>query len=172
MTDASGRWLVATPDAMHALGRCLGSILRASDVVLMDGELGAGKTTLAAGLAAGLGIDEPITSPTFVIAREHPPTSTAPGLVHVDAYRLSSPGEIDDLDLEPVMPTSVTVVEWAKGVADHLHADPLVLTLRVLPDETREVTWQARGSRWRHDLSRVAGCGERSSSRTDPDRRA
>jgi tRNA threonylcarbamoyladenosine biosynthesis protein TsaE len=92
--------------------------------------------------------------------------------VHVDAYRLSSPGEIDDLDLEPVMPTSVTVVEWARGVADHLHADPLVLTLRVLPDETRQVTWQARGARWRHDLSRVAGCGERSSSRTDPDRRA
>jgi tRNA threonylcarbamoyladenosine biosynthesis protein TsaE len=153
---------------MYSLGICLGKILEAGDVVLMDGELGAGKTTLTRSIAEGLGVSQPVTSPTFVIAREHPPAGVVPGLVHVDAYRLAGPEEIDDLDLAPVMAESVTVVEWAAGVAEHLHAEPLVLTLRVRDDEVREVAWQAIGARWVDDLSRVAGCAERSAPRTAP----
>jgi tRNA threonylcarbamoyladenosine biosynthesis protein TsaE len=153
---------------MRALGVCLGKMLRAGDVVLMDGELGAGKTTLTKGIAEGIGVLEPVTSPTFVIAREHPATTGVPGLIHVDAYRLRGPDEMDDLDLAPAMSGSVTVVEWAAGVAEHLHADPLVLSLRVEPDDTREVSWQASGDRWLAEVSRVAGCAERSSPRSAP----
>lgn len=153
---------------MHSLGICLGKILCSGDVVLMDGALGAGKTTLTRSIAEGLGVSQPVTSPTFVIAREHPPAGPVPGLVHVDAYRLSGPEEIDDLDLAPAMADSVTVVEWAAGVAEHLHAEPLVLTLRVDRDEVREIEWQAIGVRWVDDLSRVAGCAERSVPRTVP----
>ena len=169
----SGCWTIPTADDMHALGVCLGQILRPGDVVLMDGDLGAGKTTLAQGIAAGLGVTQPVTSPTFVIAREHPPAGTSPGLVHVDAYRLSGPDEIDDLDLAPVMVTSVTVVEWASGVAEHLHGHPLRLTLHARDDDVREVAWHAAGPRWVGDLSRVAGCGEPPSTpRTGRGRRA
>lgn len=144
----------------------------AGDVVLMDGELGAGKTTLTRGLAEGMGVQEPVTSPTFVIAREHPPTGQAPGLIHVDAYRLGGAAELDDLDLTPAMDASVTVVEWAAGVADHLHAEPLVLTLRSSADEVREVEWSAAGQRWVADLSRVAACGDETSRRSEPRRPA
>jgi tRNA threonylcarbamoyladenosine biosynthesis protein TsaE len=172
MSERSGAWEVPTADAMHALGECLGAILQRGDVVLMDGELGAGKTTLTRGLAAGMGVSGPVTSPTFVIAREHPPAGSVPGLVHVDAYRLGGPEEIDDLDLSPVMATSVTVVEWAAGVADHLHAEPLLLRLSARPDESRVVQWRADGRRWEADLSRVAGCGEPSSARTGRGRQA
>lgn len=129
--------------------------------MLLDGDLGAGKTTLARGVADGLGVDGPVTSPTFVIAREHLLRDGTPGLVHVDAYRLAGPDELDDLDLGPAMRSSVTVVEWAADVAEHLHAEPLVLTIAVNDDESREVTWQAGGRRWAPDLTRVAGCGGR-----------
>jgi tRNA threonylcarbamoyladenosine biosynthesis protein TsaE len=144
---------------MHDLGMCLGRLLRAGDLVLLDGSLGAGKTTLTRGIAAGLGVTDPVTSPTFVIAREHAPTASAPGLVHVDAYRLSSPDELDDLDLAPAMATSVTVVEWARGMAEHVRDDRLELSLTSGLDDSREVVWTAVGSRWGSDLSRVAGCG-------------
>ena len=170
MTPGSGVWDVPTADAMHRLGVCLGRLLCAGDVVLMDGELGAGKTTLVRGIADGLGLDEPVTSPTFVIAREHPPRGERPGLVHVDAYRLSGPDELEDLDLGPAMAVSVTAVEWAADVADDLHTQPLALTIEVADDESRRVRWRADGQRWADELTRVAGCVERSSSRNDPGR--
>lgn len=161
-----------TPQHMHALGVCLGSVLRAGDVVLLDGELGAGKTTLTRGIAQGLGVTGPVTSPTFIIAREHPPHADVPGLVHVDAYRLTGPDELDDLDLGPAMARSVTVVEWAGDVAAHLDAAPLRLVLTAPDDDTRIVTWTADGERWLPDLSRVAGCAAGSSRRTAPGPRA
>jgi tRNA threonylcarbamoyladenosine biosynthesis protein TsaE len=167
---ATGVWHVPTAEAMHALGACLGRILRAGDLVLLDGALGAGKTTLTRGVAEGLGVADPVTSPTFVIAREHAPTAAAPGLVHVDAYRLSSSDEIDDLDLAPAMAGGVTVVEWARGMAEHLSDDRLELTLRASPDDCRDVLWRAVGERWRGDLSRVAGCGAPSSQPGGRDR--
>ena len=135
----------------------------------MDGELGAGKTTLTRGIAEGIGVRGPVTSPTFVIAREHAARGGTPGLVHVDAYRLASADEVDDLDLGPAMASSVTVVEWAGEVAAHLHREPLALALTVTDEDTRTVRWRAEGARWAADLSRVAGCAESSSQRSAPD---
>ncbi|MDQ1615459.1 MAG: tRNA threonylcarbamoyladenosine biosynthesis protein TsaE, partial [Actinomycetota bacterium] len=90
---------VATDADMRELGRRLAAVLRAGDLVLLSGELGAGKTTLTQGIGAGLGVRGAVTSPTFVIARLHPPLGEGPALVHVDAYRLGSLAELDDLDL-------------------------------------------------------------------------
>ena len=113
---------VATAADMRSLGRSLATVLRAGDLVILSGGLGAGKTTLTQGIGDGLGVRGPITSPTFVIARVHPArwrrSLTSMGragaglpLVHVDAYRLGSALELDDLDLDADTETSVTVVE-------------------------------------------------------------
>jgi tRNA threonylcarbamoyladenosine biosynthesis protein TsaE len=104
--------VVPDADAMEALGARLAPLLRAGDLVQLDGELGAGKTTLTRGLGAALGAREPVTSPTFVLAREHP-TASGPPLVHVDAYRLAGATELDDLDLD--WDGSIVVVEWGAG---------------------------------------------------------
>ena len=127
---------VATAAQMRALGRSLATVLRAGDLVLLSGGLGAGKTTLTKGIGDGLGVRGPITSPTFVIARVHPPVgSTAvtgdlrPALVHADAYRLGSVLELDDLDLDTDTAASVTVVEWGGGLAEGLATDRLEITL-------------------------------------------
>lgn len=110
------------PDAgdTRAWGEALAARLRAGDVVVLTGELGAGKTTLTQGLADGLGVRGPITSPTFVIARVHPSLVGGPALVHVDAYRLGGALELDDLDLDATTEDSVTVVEWGHGLAEAL----------------------------------------------------
>jgi tRNA threonylcarbamoyladenosine biosynthesis protein TsaE len=127
---------VATAAQMRALGRSLATVLRAGDLVLLSGGLGAGKTTLTKGIGDGLSVRGPITSPTFVIARVHPPLgSTAatgelrPALVHADAYRLGSVLELDDLDLDTDTPASVTVVEWGGGLAEGLATDRLEITI-------------------------------------------
>ena len=112
--------LVSTADQMHDLGRRLARLLRAGDLVVLSGPLGAGKTTLAQGIGAGLGVRGPVTSPTFVIARVHPNLGTGPDLVHADAYRLGSRAEVDDLDLDAELATSVTVVEWGEGLVEDL----------------------------------------------------
>jgi tRNA threonylcarbamoyl adenosine modification protein YjeE len=105
------------PDAaaMESLGARLAPLLRAGDLVQLDGELGAGKTTLTRGLGAALGAREAITSPTFVLAREHP-TASGTTLVHVDAYRLASATEVEDLDLD--WDHAIVVVEWGAGKLD------------------------------------------------------
>src|SRR5580693_1669645 len=127
---------VATAAQMRSLGRSLATVLRAGDLVLLSGGLGAGKTTLTKGIGDGLGVRGPITSPTFVIARVHPPLgSTAatgelrPALVHADAYRLGSVLELDDLDLDTDAAASVTVVEWGGGLAEGLATDRLEITI-------------------------------------------
>jgi tRNA threonylcarbamoyladenosine biosynthesis protein TsaE len=114
---------------MTALGRRLARLLRAGDLVLLSGPLGAGKTTLVQGIAGGLGVRGPVTSPTFVIARVHPSLSGGPDLVHADAYRLASPAEVDDLDLDASLERSVTVVEWGGGMAEGLAAGRLEVTI-------------------------------------------
>jgi len=106
---------IATPDDMEDLGAALGRILRAGDLVALNGELGAGKTTLTRGLGRALGVRGAVTSPTFVLARTHPRTD-GPPLVHVDAYRLTSAADLDDLDLD--YEGSIVVVEWAAGMLD------------------------------------------------------
>ena len=107
---------IATADAMEALGGRLAAVLVAGDLVALNGELGAGKTTFTRGLGEGLDVRGPVTSPTFVIARTHPPLHDGPPLVHVDAYRVGSPVELDDLDLD--LAHSVVVVEWGAGLLD------------------------------------------------------
>lgn len=107
--------IVPTPEAMEELGARLAGHMRAGDLIALNGELGAGKTTLVRGMGAALGVRGSVTSPTFVLARTHPRVSGAP-LVHVDAYRLSSPAELDDLDLD--YEGSIVVVEWAAGMLD------------------------------------------------------
>ena len=116
-----GTHVVATPSDMEALGRQLGDLLQPGDLVVLTGPLGAGKTTLTRGIGAGLGIRGPVQSPTFVLARTHPSLVGGAPLVHVDAYRLGSGAELDDLDID--FAGSVVVAEWAAEhaalVADH-----------------------------------------------------
>lgn len=120
---------LADPDATAQLARTLAAQLRGGDVLILTGELGAGKTTFTQSLGAALGITEPITSPTFVIARHHrnPHVDAAgeprPDLVHVDAYRLESADALTSLDLESTLAGSVTVIEWGRDLAEHLAAE-------------------------------------------------
>ena len=111
------RFEIGDPDAMHELGVRLGKRLRAGDLLILTGPLGAGKTTLTRGIGEGLGVRGPVTSPTFVLARTHPSLVDGPPLVHVDAYRLADAEELDDLDLD--FERSVVVAEWGAG----LHAE-------------------------------------------------
>ena len=131
---------VSAAEEMRELGRRLASVLTAGDLVILSGGLGAGKTTLTQGIGDGLGVRGPITSPTFVIARVHPPLAASaargngaagrgPALVHADAYRLGSVLELDDLDLDTDTASSVTVVEWGEGLAEGLAADRLEITI-------------------------------------------
>jgi tRNA threonylcarbamoyl adenosine modification protein YjeE len=111
---------VPDADAMRELGAGLAAELAAGDLVVLSGELGAGKTTFTQGLGSGLGVRGDVTSPTFVIARVHPSLGDGPDLVHVDAYRLGGIDELDDLDLDTSLDEAVTVVEWGEGVAEGL----------------------------------------------------
>jgi tRNA threonylcarbamoyladenosine biosynthesis protein TsaE len=111
---------------MTAIGRRLAALLRPGDLVLLSGELGAGKTTLTRGLGEGLGVRGAVTSPTFVIARVHPSLVGGPALVHVDAYRLGGGlDEMEDLDLDVSLPESVIVVEWGEGKVEGLSENRL-----------------------------------------------
>jgi len=152
--------IVATPEEMAALGARIASRLQAGDLVALNGELGAGKTTLTRGLGEALGVRGAVTSPTFVLARTHP-RADGPALVHVDAYRLSSAVELDDLDID--FERSITVVEWGAGLLDGITDTWLELDI-VRPvggEETEEgveprtVTVTGHGERWA-DLSWLA----------------
>jgi tRNA threonylcarbamoyl adenosine modification protein YjeE len=110
-----GRHEMATSDAMERLGVHIGEQLQAGDLLVLTGPLGAGKTTFTRGLAEGLGVRGPVQSPTFVIARTHPSLVGGAPLVHVDAYRLGSAAELDDLDID--FTRSVVVIEWGREMA-------------------------------------------------------
>jgi tRNA threonylcarbamoyladenosine biosynthesis protein TsaE len=123
-----------TADQTHALAVRLAGVLQAGDLLVLSGELGAGKTTFTQGLGEGLGVRAGIISPTFVLVRIHPnlsdgPRPGGPDLVHVDAYRLGSAAEIDDIDLENTMDNSVTVVEWGRDRVEHLSESRLEIDL-------------------------------------------
>jgi len=141
---------IATDGDMRDLGRRLAALLRAGDLVILAGPLGAGKTTLVQGIGAGLGVRGPVTSPTFVIARVHPPLAGGgPALVHADAYRLGSFGEVDDLDLDTDAGSAVTVVEWGTGLAEPLAEDRLEISIEPDMDgDVRTVRINGRGARW------------------------
>jgi tRNA threonylcarbamoyladenosine biosynthesis protein TsaE len=137
--------LIATNAAdTQAAGLAFAKRLTPGDLVILSGELGAGKTTFTQGLAEGLGVRGPVTSPTFVLARVHPSLVGGPALVHVDAYRLGSLAELDDLDLDASMDESVTVVEWGEGKAEVLaegRSGYYVVRLdRTREDDAREIT--------------------------------
>ncbi|CAN7332435.1 tRNA (adenosine(37)-N6)-threonylcarbamoyltransferase complex ATPase subunit type 1 TsaE [Knoellia sp. LjRoot47] len=142
--------VLATADDTRAFGEELARGLRAGDLVILTGGLGAGKTTLTQGLAEGLGVRGPITSPTFVIARVHPSLVEGPALVHVDAYRLGGFAELDDLDLDADIEASVTIVEWGHGLAEDLSDDRLEVVLDADPEtERRTVVVTGHGDRWK-----------------------
>ncbi|MFB7652183.1 MULTISPECIES: tRNA (adenosine(37)-N6)-threonylcarbamoyltransferase complex ATPase subunit type 1 TsaE [unclassified Streptomyces] len=153
---------VTSPEQMRELGRRLAKLLRAGDLVMLSGELGAGKTTLTRGLGEGLGVRGAVTSPTFVIARVHPSLGDGPPLVHVDAYRLSGGlDDMEDLDLDVSLPDSVIVVEWGEGKVEELTDDRLQLWIHRAvgdtTDEVRHVTVTGVGARWAEaDLSVLA----------------
>jgi tRNA threonylcarbamoyladenosine biosynthesis protein TsaE len=154
---------IPTPEAMESLGAALARQLGAGDLVLLNGELGAGKTTLTRGLGAALGVRGAVTSPTFVLARTHPRESGVP-LVHVDAYRLSSALELDDLDID--FERSIVVVEWGAGLLDGITENWLEIDIArptggsahgagfddveaLDGPEPRTVTLSGHGDRWK-----------------------
>lgn len=138
---------VATPERMRAVGRSLAAHLEAGDLLVLTGDLGAGKTLMTQGIGAGLGVTEPVLSPTFVIARVH--VSGRIPLVHVDAYRLGGGAEVDDLDLDASLEDSVTVVEWGEGLVEGLADARLAVHIaRDIESEDRVVTMTAYGERW------------------------
>ncbi|MGO1909566.1 tRNA (adenosine(37)-N6)-threonylcarbamoyltransferase complex ATPase subunit type 1 TsaE [Brevibacterium aurantiacum] len=121
-------------DQMRTFAELLAGHLRAGDLLILSGNLGAGKTTFTQSLGRALGVAGRITSPTFVIAREHPSLHEGPALVHVDAYRLSGAEELGDLDLDSELEESITVVEWGAGLAEQLSSDYLGLTITPMFD--------------------------------------
>jgi len=146
---------LSTVDDTRAFGRRLSGLLRAGDLVLLSGPLGAGKTALAQGIGAGLGVAGEVTSPTFVIARVHRPDPARGGslpLVHVDAYRLGAAvdprAEVDDLDLDASLDDSVTVVEWGDGMVEQLAEAHLRVRIERRDDDTRVVELEPHGGDW------------------------
>ncbi|HEV7789003.1 MAG TPA: tRNA (adenosine(37)-N6)-threonylcarbamoyltransferase complex ATPase subunit type 1 TsaE [Pseudonocardia sp.] len=142
-----GELTLPTEADTEALGARIGAELAAGDVVLLAGPFGAGKTVLARGIGRGLGVAGAVTSPTFVIAREHPPApgGRGVGLVHVDAYRLGGRAELDDLDLDTDLASAAVVVEWGEGLADGLAQRYLLVRLTRRDDDSRValLSWEA-----------------------------
>ena len=170
---ASPEWTraydVGSAAELQALAAALAPHLRPADVLVLSGELGAGKTTFTQGLGRGLSVEDRIISPTFVLVRQHPSTGDGPGLIHVDAYRLDSAADVDDLDLEATIDANVTVIEWGAGRVEHLSDSrlgvdivrPLESPRPAAPgggpatdfdddgeDEVRTVTLSGFGPRW------------------------
>ena len=145
---------VESAEDMRHLGSRLAELCRPGDLIVLTGELGAGKTTLAQGIGSGLDVRGPITSPTFVIAREHPPLSGGPAMVHADAYRLGGAAELDDLDLDTSLEHTVTVVEWGHGLAEGLSDSWLDVRIDrvrgagVRGEDCRALSVRPHGPRW------------------------
>jgi tRNA threonylcarbamoyladenosine biosynthesis protein TsaE len=146
-------FLLATPYDTMAFGRSLGASLRAGDLVLLAGPLGAGKTTLTRGIADGLGVGGRVSSPTFVLARVHAAGAAGVPLIHVDAYRLGGDlAQLDDLDLDTDLERSAVVVEWGEGSAERLSSDYLVVRMSRRDDDVREISLEPHGS-WASRMS-------------------
>jgi tRNA threonylcarbamoyl adenosine modification protein YjeE len=142
--------------AMHQLGLNLARLLDAGDLVLLTGPLGAGKTTMTRGVGEGLGVIGTVSSPTFVIARTHKREATSVPLVHVDAYRLGSPAEFDDLDID--LAHSIVLVEWGRGFAEGLTTNFLDIEIErdhTGESEVREVTVLGFGERFGSDAAKA-----------------
>lgn len=158
MTGTSVHLSATTAEELRSVAQRLAGACVGGDVIVLTGDLGAGKTTFTQGLARGLGIEEHVTSPTFVISRVHPHPAEGLALVHVDAYRLGSFAELDDLDLEADLDRAVVAVEWGRGLAEGLSPEGLDIVLGRSDDESdeeRTVSITARGGHWVTDLPEV-----------------
>ena len=150
MSGATAKKTVETPEQMHEFGLRLASELRAGDLVILTGALGAGKTTLTRGVGEGLGVIGNVSSPTFVIARTHMREGGQAPMVHVDAYRLGSAHEFDDLDID--LENSIVLVEWGRGFAEEL--SDAWLDIEIERDHTgesdvRQIRINGFGERWK-----------------------
>jgi tRNA threonylcarbamoyladenosine biosynthesis protein TsaE len=145
-------WLRTATDTW-GFGRALAGVLRAGDLVVLSGPLGAGKTVLAQGIGAGLGVAGPVTSPSFVLARTHHGGRLP--LVHVDAYRLGSVADVEDIDLDASLDESVTVVEWGEGLVEQLSDAHLLVRLDRADDDSRTVELVPFGGDWIDRVSRL-----------------
>jgi tRNA threonylcarbamoyl adenosine modification protein YjeE len=135
--------LIENENQMHDLGLRLGSLLKPGDLVSLNGVLGAGKTTLTKAIGEGAGVQGNISSPTFLIARTHP-TNSGSQFVHIDAYRLSDPRELDDLDIDYL--NSISVIEWGRGFTDGLSESLLEIDIeRFTESEERKLTISGQG---------------------------
>jgi tRNA threonylcarbamoyladenosine biosynthesis protein TsaE len=145
-------------EATRAFAARLAKVLLPGDLLILTGELGAGKTTFTQGLGAALNVRGQVSSPTFIVAREHPALGGGPNLVHVDAYRLGGLDELDALDLDTSLDDAVTVVEWGAGLAEQLSGDWLEIEitrpkggffdLQDLEASERIITLTPHGNRW------------------------
>ncbi|MGC9666660.1 tRNA (adenosine(37)-N6)-threonylcarbamoyltransferase complex ATPase subunit type 1 TsaE [Planosporangium sp. 12N6] len=160
--------VLSTVDDTRAFGQALARLLRAGDLVVLNGPLGAGKTALAQGIGAGLGVRGEITSPTFVIARVHRPDPARGGrvpLVHVDAYRLGAVpdprAEVDDLDLDATVDESVTIVEWGEGLVEQMVDAYLEVRIDRRDDESRVVDLVGHGGDWAARLATLPAAASR-----------
>lgn len=168
MTDrptASFEVRTSDADQTRDLGADLGRLLRAGDLVMLSGGLGAGKTTLTQGIGAGMGVRGRVASPTFIVARVHPSLRGGPDLIHADAYRITDLGDLETLDLDSSLDEAVTVVEWGEGKTEAMSPERLVINVRraeggqacrdghvidleYMDDGMRSIVLHAHGSRW------------------------
>ncbi len=157
-------YVCQTADQTRDLGQAVGRLLRAGDLVLLHGELGAGKTTFTQGLARGLGVAGRVMSPTFIVARIHESEVGGPDLIHVDAYRIEDDVDLETLDLDSSLEDSVTVIEWGAGKAEVLSVSRLEITLEAQTDaggdwqeiaeDPRTLTLRAVGEEWQTRLEK------------------
>ncbi|MGR7023915.1 tRNA (adenosine(37)-N6)-threonylcarbamoyltransferase complex ATPase subunit type 1 TsaE [Geodermatophilus sp. URMC 62] len=143
--------VLPAPEDTRALGAALAAVVAPGDLLVLTGPLGAGKTALTQGLGAALGVTEPVTSPTFVIARVH--RGGRVPLVHVDAYRLGGVADVDDLDLDASTEESVTVVEWGSGLVEQLADEHLEVRLDRREDDVRTAVLVPHGPGWERRLA-------------------
>lgn len=168
MTDrptASFEVRTSDADQTRDLGADLGRLLRAGDLVMLSGGLGAGKTTLTQGIGVGMGVRGRVASPTFIVARVHPSLRGGPDLIHADAYRITDFGDLETLDLDSSLDEAVTVVEWGEGKTEAMSPERLVIDVRraeggqacrdghvidleYMDDGMRSIVLHAHGSRW------------------------
>ncbi|WP_253953847.1 tRNA (adenosine(37)-N6)-threonylcarbamoyltransferase complex ATPase subunit type 1 TsaE [Schaalia sp. 19OD2882] len=175
-----------SPDQTRDLGRALGALLRAGDLVMLCGGLGAGKTTFTQGLAQGLGVRAGVTSPTYIVARVHPSTCGGPDLIHADAYRITGVEDLETLDLDSTVDEAVTVVEWGRGKTEAMSESRLEvdltrgtggaadrdeegsLDLAHMDDGSRLITLNPHGARWDGVLEALADREAISGTQGDP----
>ena len=146
------RLVTASVEATRALGRRLGDLLAAGDVVLLHGDLGAGKTTLSQGIVAAGRPGVAVQSPTFTLINEYPPTANQPALFHVDLYRLDGPDDLETIGLDDLLATGagVVLIEWPERLGEDLPEDYLLVQIEPAGPDTRQIEFRAVPENGRH----------------------